>query len=129
MQFVPQPVVVHVTEKGVYVDDKSKGTLVKKVAIHELSFATTDHRNKKLFSFICHQPKKNKMECFVFSVAKKAADFPKACNEAIRSQMTEAHRAEAEAAMIAAQTAIVPREDEDDLGAYIPPSPRPPSPS
>eukprot|EP00055_Hartaetosiga_balthica_P015359 m.89997 g.89997 ORF g.89997 m.89997 type:complete len:1085 (-) comp8845_c0_seq1:479-3733(-) len=121
MKIKPINVDVVITDKGVYVDNKKKKHLIKKVPLSQLSWASTDSRNKHLFSFISHEPKINKKECFTFSVKKSGKAFVKACNKALSEQVQTSTRAEAEALMIAATTPIMPvmTEEERDVSQEL----------
>eukprot|EP00043_Microstomoeca_roanoka_P019180 m.212758 g.212758 ORF g.212758 m.212758 type:complete len:1003 (-) comp16950_c2_seq1:283-3291(-) len=121
LKLKPQSVNVVITDKGIYVDDRDTKELIKKVPLTNLSWVCTDPRNKYLFSFIYHEPRTNKMDCYTFSLKKNGKAFVKACNSALADMVAEESRAEAEALLIAASTPIMPAiyeppEEEDDFG-------------
>eukprot|EP01147_Barroeca_monosierra_P009266 gene9266-1543_t len=108
LKLKPLPVIVSITDKGVYVDDRDTKELLKKVSLSNLSWVCTDPRNKHLFSFVYHEPRANRIEFHTFSMKKKGKEFVKACNSAIADMTAESSRAEAEAMLIAANTPIMP---------------------
>ncbi|EGD76512.1 TK/HMTK protein kinase [Salpingoeca rosetta] len=108
LKLKPQAVNIVITDKGIYVDDRNTKELIKKVPLNNLSWVCTDPRNKHLFSFIYHESRTNKMDCYTFSLKKNGKVFVKACNAAIADMVAEGSRAEAEAMLIAASTPIMP---------------------
>lgn len=122
MKNPPKAVLVVVTEKGVYVDDKKSKALMLKVPLEDLTYVGLDPRNKKLFSIIVHDVKLDNKQCYTFSVKGKAHEIPDACNKALSQALKLSNRAEAEASLIAAATTIMPVEGlqmhmaEDDEG-------------
>lgn len=106
------------TTKGVYIDEKKSKDLFKKVPITNLSYVAVDPRNKKVFSFIEHEARLNRKTCYTFSVKKHAESFKTACNDAIKALLDAGHRAEAEAALIAAATPIMPVQAQVDEDYY-----------
>lgn len=113
--------VLSVTEKGIYVDrklDKTSTALMKKVEIAELTFIALDKKNKKLMSFICRDERFDRNECHAFHVTKGVPkDFPAACQKLHQNITAESSRAEAEAALIAATTPIMPAGEYANVGA------------
>eukprot|EP00730_Choanoeca_flexa_P005658 TRINITY_DN11993_c0_g1_i10.p1 TRINITY_DN11993_c0_g1~~TRINITY_DN11993_c0_g1_i10.p1 ORF type:complete len:1151 (+),score=343.28 TRINITY_DN11993_c0_g1_i10:249-3701(+) len=127
LRLKPVPVVITMTKKGVYVDEKKDKALLVKVPMPNLSWVCTDPRNKQLFSFLAHEARLHTVECHTFSAKRNGKHFVTACKRLIADLVADGSRAEAEAAMIAAVAPIMPvvaeqapeRREDEQAGELI----------
>lgn len=71
-----------VTDKAVILRDSKTSEIIKAAVIPHISFVTMDTTDKKLFSYITHEPQLEMMMCHAFQVKAKVDQIPIAINEA-----------------------------------------------
>ena len=82
MNQADRKVLLVVTSKAVFIKDVKTGDIIKAAVIPHISFVTMDALDKKLFSYITHEPQIDMMMCHAFRVKSKADRIPIALNEA-----------------------------------------------